>query len=122
MIEKDGVKIYRNTELVELGKPLLVTMPSSNAAFQWAKEIAYTKQVEPLEVDLELNDPDGIRNAVNGSAEGAFIVMGELNRASEENIAAMMEVRNDPARFIVVTGNKIPAGVKPHDFGHYYKI
>lgn len=103
------------------GKPMIVTFPASQAAAIWAKEIAYGKMIDPIEIDLELNDHSGIVDAFNSTAPDAFVVMTDVGRASEENVKAVLEVIKDEGRTIFVTGNKIPAGLKPHDFAHWYK-
>lgn len=102
-------------------KPMLVTFPAANAAASWAKERAYLENIEPVEIDLELNDHGGIMDAFNATDSDAFVVFTEVGRASEENVKAVLEVIQDKTRTIFVTGNKIPKGLKPHDFAHWYK-
>jgi len=103
------------------GKPLLITFPAANAAASWAKTATYEKGIEPVEIDLELNDHGGIVDSFNATDSDAFVVFTEVGRAGEENVKAVLEVIQDKTRTIFVTGNKIPQGLKPHDFAHWYK-
>jgi hypothetical protein len=108
------------SDVVEVGKPILLTVGSSNGAVMMVKELAWSRGLETTEYDVEFSD-SSVADVLWGST-GDFVIVTNASRAPEENQKKVLELMADAGKTVVVADCKIPSHMPPEKFAHYVKF
>lgn len=109
-------------DLFVVGKPILLTARSSNAAEMMVKEEAILIGAEPREYDAEFADENSVKSDWASFSPGDFILVTNARRADQATQEALTTLIHDQDKTVVVADSTTPKFMPPDKFAHWCKF
>ena len=109
-------------DLIVPGAPILVTAGSESGARMMVMEVAWGRDVEPRELDLEFYDAASLDSAWASFNPGDFVLVTGAYRAEQSAQERMVELMNDSNKSVVVADREPPESMPPEKFAHWAKF